>query len=33
MAQPPLLLRGELTIADSTVGYTPVEQAIRLALD
>lgn len=32
MAQPPLLLRGELSIADSDVGYTPVEQAIRLAL-
>jgi hypothetical protein len=32
MAQPPLLLRGELTIADSEVGYTPVEEAIRLAL-
>lgn len=33
MAQPPLLLRNELTISDSDVGYTPVEQAIRLALD
>ncbi|MDR6565008.1 MULTISPECIES: phytanoyl-CoA dioxygenase [unclassified Arcicella] len=33
MAQPPLLLRNELTIADSDVGYSPVEQAIRLALD
>lgn len=33
MAQPPLLLRDELSISDSTVGYTPVEQAIRLALD
>jgi hypothetical protein len=33
MAQPPLLLRNELTIAGSDVGYTPVEQAIRLALD
>ncbi|QNF33652.1 phytanoyl-CoA dioxygenase family protein [Adhaeribacter swui] len=33
MAQPPLLLRGELSISDSEVGYTPVEKAIRLALD
>jgi hypothetical protein len=33
MAQPPLLLRNELTIADSDHGYSPVEQAIRLALD
>jgi len=33
MAQPPLLLRGELSISDSEVGYTPVEQAIRLGLD
>jgi|SRR5690606_13117247 len=33
MAQPPLLLKGELSIADSAVGYTPVERAIRLALD
>ncbi|MDR2275388.1 MAG: phytanoyl-CoA dioxygenase [Sphingobacterium sp.] len=33
MAQPPLLLRGELVISDSTDNYTPVEQAIRLALD
>lgn len=32
MAQPPLLLRGELSISDSDAGYTPVEQAIRLAL-
>lgn len=32
MAQPPLLLRNELTIADSDRGYSPVEQAIRLAL-
>lgn len=32
MAQPPLLLKGELSIADSSFGYTPVEQAIRLAL-
>lgn len=33
MAQPPLLLRGELSITGSGVGYTPVEQAIRLAID
>ncbi|CAD5277056.1 MULTISPECIES: phytanoyl-CoA dioxygenase [unclassified Imperialibacter] len=33
MAQPPLLLRGELSISDADVGYTPVEQAIRLALE
>ncbi|MBF9255037.1 phytanoyl-CoA dioxygenase [Pontibacter sp. 172403-2] len=33
MAQPPLLLRDELTIADSGAGYAPVEQAIRLALE
>lgn len=33
MAQPPLLLRGELSISDATNGYTPVERAIRLALD
>jgi len=33
MAQPPLLLRNELTIAGSDMGYTPVEQAIRLAFD
>jgi hypothetical protein len=32
MAQPPLLLKQELTIADSDVGYSPVEQAIRLAV-
>lgn len=32
MAQPPLLLRNELTIANSDIGYAPVEQAIRLAL-
>lgn len=32
MAQPPLLLRNELTIADSDMGYAPVERAIRLAL-
>lgn len=33
MAQPPLWLRDELSISDSEAGYTPVEQAIRLALD
>lgn len=33
MAQPPLLLRQELIIADSDVDYTPVEQAVRLALN
>ena len=33
MAQPPLLLRGELCIAGSDNGYTPVEEAIRVALD
>ncbi|MGJ1513945.1 phytanoyl-CoA dioxygenase [Sphingobacterium siyangense] len=33
MAQPPLLLREELAISDSTEGYTPVEQAIRIGLD
>ena len=33
MAQPPLLLRGELTISDSDSGYSPVEIAIRLGLD
>lgn len=32
MAQPPLLLRNELIIENSAIGYTPVEQAIRLAL-
>lgn len=32
MAQPPLLLRNELVIEGSEVGYTPVEEAIRLAL-
>lgn len=32
MAQPPLLLRDELTIADKRAGYAPVERAIRLAL-
>jgi len=33
MAQPPLLLQNELVIAEADVGYTPVEQAIRLALN
>jgi len=33
MAQPPLLLEGELSISGSTVGYAPVEQAIRSSLD
>ncbi|WP_099365201.1 phytanoyl-CoA dioxygenase [Sphingobacterium sp. 1.A.4] len=33
MAQPPLLLRGELTISDSDIGYTPVEKAIRLGIE
>jgi len=33
MAQPPLLLRGELTISGSETGYTPVETAIRLGID
>ncbi|GAA4318547.1 phytanoyl-CoA dioxygenase family protein [Compostibacter hankyongensis] len=32
MAQPPLLLRGELSISDSNVGYSPVERAIRLGI-
>ena len=32
MAQPPLLLRGELSVSDADVAYTPVEQAIRLGL-
>ncbi len=33
MAQPPLLLRhNELTIADSDIGYAPIEQAIRLGI-
>ena len=32
MAQPPLLLRNELNIADSEMDYTPVEMAIRLAI-
>lgn len=33
MAQPPLLLRSELSISDSDVDHSLVEQAIRLALD
>ena len=33
MAQPPLLLRGELSISNSDAGYSPVEQAIRLGID
>ncbi|WP_215239219.1 phytanoyl-CoA dioxygenase family protein [Dyadobacter helix] len=33
MAQPPLLLKKELTISDSDVGYSPIEQAIRMAFD
>ena len=32
MAQPPLLLRNELTITDAKSGYRPVEEAIRNAL-
>lgn len=31
MAQPPLLLRNELTINDSAAWYSPVEEAIRIA--
>ncbi len=33
MAQPPLLLKGELSISDATDDYAPVEQAIRWALE
>jgi len=33
MAQPPLLLRGELNLTDSKPGLSPVERAIRLAID
>jgi hypothetical protein len=33
MAQPPLLLRDELMVSDAGVCLSPVEQAIRLALD
>ncbi|KAA0992170.1 phytanoyl-CoA dioxygenase family protein [Dyadobacter aurulentus] len=32
MAQPPLVLKDQLTIAGSDSGYSPVEQAIRIAL-
>lgn len=33
MAQPPLLLRGELNLTDSESGLSPVERAIRVAID
>ncbi|MBD2702004.1 phytanoyl-CoA dioxygenase family protein [Spirosoma sp. BT702] len=33
LAQPPLLLRNELTIEGAKDGYAPVEKAIRLALE
>jgi len=33
MAQPPLLLKGELSISGSDAGYSPVEEAIRLGID
>lgn len=33
MAQPPLLLRSELTISNSEQGYSPVEEAIRLGME
>jgi hypothetical protein len=33
MAQPPLLLKNELSISGFDVSFSPVEQAIRLALD
>ncbi|WP_417236953.1 hypothetical protein [Bizionia paragorgiae] len=33
MAQPPLLLKGELSISESETSYTPIEKAIRLGLD
>jgi hypothetical protein len=33
MAQPPLLLRDELFISNADAGFSPVEQAIRLALE
>ena len=33
MAQPPLLLKGELSILDSDIGYSPVERAIHLGID
>jgi hypothetical protein len=32
MAQPALLLRNELSISDDTIGHSPVEQAVRIAL-
>ncbi|RDC65590.1 phytanoyl-CoA dioxygenase family protein [Adhaeribacter pallidiroseus] len=32
MAQPPLLLREELCLANSDTGYTPLEQAIRFGI-
>ena len=32
MAQPPLLLKGELSISDTDKGYSPVEKAIRLGI-
>jgi hypothetical protein len=32
MAQPPLLLKGELSVSDSDNGYSPVEEAIRLGI-
>jgi len=33
MAQPPLLLKSELTIEGQSIEFAPVEQAIRLALE
>lgn len=33
MAQPPLLLRGDLNISNTDADYSPVESAIRLGLD
>lgn len=33
MAQPPLLLRGELSVSDADAAYSPVEKAIRLGID
>lgn len=33
MAQLPLLLKSELSVSGSKVEYSPVEQAIRLALE
>lgn len=32
MAQPPLLLRGELSVTDSDVAHSPVERAIRMGI-